>query len=253
MKNEYVCSVCGLRKERRECILSHCVTKKMAPTHPLGRDTPVLVEPKEQDAGAEDAPVDATDLLRELVTSIDRLCKKMHAPPEFVALGRRLVAALDPPSPDLDPQCAFALEPIPPKQELKRRLLDIFSYGVVPHIVWTHVHKHGTVRNSERKGHLQTYGVHGWATRPTSDVAREALERMQTRLEKMWRVLRREDPKGAALLGPAMRKFAAKKTIYMDGDTEAFDMESDVVASKDSVDKTINELSYSLEEHARLL
>jgi hypothetical protein len=249
MKNEYVCSVCGLRKDRRECILSHCVTKKHAPSHPLGRETPVLVQPKESDADVE-SPTDATELLHELVSVIGRLSQRARAPPEFAALGRRLVASLDQKD-DAEPRCTFALEPMPPKQELKRRLLDVFTCGVVPHIVWTHVHKHGTVRKCERAQHLRTFGVHGWTTRPTSDIAREALERMQTRLEKMWLALKREDPKGASVLMPAMLRFAEKKTVYMDGD--AFDMGSDVVASNDAADKLIEELSMSLEEYARLL
>lgn len=251
MRNKkYICSVCGHRGLRKECVLSHCVTKKAGPTHPLGRDTPVLID---SDDNVDDPPADATDLLRDLVTLIGRLAQKSQAPPEFAALGKRLTAALDPAHDDVDPVCAFALEPIPPKQELKRRLLDVFTCGVVPHIVWTHVHKHGTVRNCERARHLRTFGVHGWSTRPTSEIAHEALERMQTRLEKMWRALRREDPKGACVLRPAMLKFAAKKTIYMDGDSEAFDMDSDVIASKEARDKTIKELAESLEEYARLL
>lgn len=246
---KYICSVCGWRGQRKECVLSHCVTKGAKPTHPLGRNTPVLMDP--DDKVEDDDPADATDLLRDLVTLIGRLALKAQAPPEFAALGRRLTAALDPVRDDADPVCTFALEPIPPKQELKRRLLDVFTSGVVPHIVWTHVHKHGTVRKCEREGHLRTYGVHGWTTRPTLDVAHDALERMQTRLEKMWLALNRDDTKGACVLRPAMLKFASKKTIYMDGD--AFDMGSDAIASKEAVDKTINELSESLEEYTRLL
>lgn len=249
MKNKkYICSVCGWRGQRKECVLSHCVTKGARPTHPLGRETPVLTDDKD-----DEPPADATELLRDLVTLIGKLAQKAQAPPEFAALGRRLTAALEPASDDADPACLFALEPMPPKQELKRRLLDVFTCGVVPHIVWTHVHKHRTVRKSDRAGHLQTFGIHGWATRPTSEVAHEALERMQTRLEKMWLALNRDDPKGACVLRPAMLKFAKKKTIYMDGDREAFDLGSDVIASKDAVDATMKELSESLEEYARLL
>jgi hypothetical protein len=249
MKNKkFICSVCGWRGQRKVCVQDHCVTKKAVPTHPLGRDTPVLIDP---DDDVEDAPADATDLLRDLVTLIGRMALKAQAPPEFAALGRRLSAALEPANDDVDPVCTFALEPMPPKQELKRRLLDVFTYGVVPHVVWTHVHKHGTVRKCGREGHLRTFGVHGWATRPTSEIAHEALERMQTRLEKMWLALCRDDPKGACVLRPAMLKFAAKKTLYMDGD--AFDMGSDAIASKDAVDKTTKDLTESLEEYARLL
>jgi hypothetical protein len=254
MKNKkYICSVCGWRGQRKECVLSHCVTKGAKPTHPLGRATPVLIDSDDKVEEADEPPADATELLRDLVTLIGRLAQKAQAPPEFAALGRRLTAALEPASDDADPVCFFALEPMPPKQELKRRLLDVFTCGVVPHIVWTHVHKHGTIRKCERARHLRTFGVHGWTTRPTSEVAHEALERMQTRLEKMWLSLRRDDPKAACVLRPAMLKFAARKTIYMDGDSEAFDLGSDVIASKDAVDKTMKDLSESLEEYARLL
>lgn len=252
--HEYVCSVCDKSFTRADSAKTHA-KQFILSTHPLGYGTPVIKRLRpcsNAPETSEDACEDACDILQEFVAVVAKLAKTLDADKEeFLALSKRLSNAVKPSGQNVNPECMFALEQIPPKNELKRRLLDIFTFGVVPHIVWTHVHKHKTVRKSDSCEHLRTYGIHGWTTRPTYDVAIAALERMQTRLEKMWLALKREDPKGAAVLKPAMKKFAERKTIYMDGVT--FDMDYDVVASKDAVDKLVTELSMSLEEYAILL
>lgn len=243
----YFCSVCDHSFTRKKSAQDHAV--KHASTHPLGKDTPVIKRLKSE-MPIKAAADDATSLMRDFVTVVSRLSTVLDADPELCALGRRLVAALEPRGEGHDPACEFALEPIPPKEQLKRRLLDVFKNGVVPHLVWTHVHKHGTVRSSERDGCLQVFGVHGWTTMPSAEVARQSIERMQTRLQKMWMALERDDPKVAGVLRPAMRQFAAKKTIFMDGD--AFGMEADVSESKDSASQVLQDLEKSLIEYVQV-
>ena len=243
----YFCSVCDHSFTRKKSAQDHAV--KHASTHPLGKDTPVIKRLKSETAPKAVAE-DATTLMRDFVTTVAKLTKALDADPELCALGRRLVAALEPPSEGYDPACEFALEPIPPKDQLKRRLLDVFKNGVVPHLTWTHVHKHATVRASDRDGYLQVFGPHGWTTMPSAEVARQSIERMQTRLQKMWIALERDDPKVVGVLRPAMRQFAAKKTIFMDAD--AFGMEADVTESKDSASQVLQDLEKSLIEYARL-
>lgn len=252
MRKEYECSVCGHRRDRRQCIIDHCKAKNRARDHPLGKDTPVLEVTSEESVAqnSRDEAPDAVELLRGFVTAVSKLAVTLDAGSELSAMSRRLEGALDTVAQGAtDPECWFALEPVPPRRELKARLLDIFKRGVVPHLVWTHVHRHGTVRNSERDGHLQTYGVHGWSTKPTSEVAAEAMERMPIRLQKMWMALVREDPSAATVLRPAMKQFSAKRTIFMEGD--AFGMDEDVTVSKDS--RVVEELARALDEYARFL
>lgn len=251
MTFEYRCSVCGPGStwySRKKTAQDHAHKHKA--THPLGRATPIETRPKGDEPSSDKAPEDPQDLLHELVSTVGRLATALSAPPELADLGRRLAAALHAPERG-DPECFFALEYLPPKRELKRRLLDIFTYGVVPHVVWTHVHRHGTVRWSDRPGHLRTFGVHGWTTRPTEEIASEALERMQTRLEKMWLALVREDEKGATVLRPAMQQFAASRTIFMDAG--AFGLERDAVLCREAAARVQSDLRDSLEEYARHL
>lgn len=244
----YVCSVCGESFTRKKTAQDHAAKK--LDTHPLGKNTDIIKVLKSVPETTKAASTeDATELMRDFVTMVSRLATTLDAEAELCALGRRLIAALEQGT-ECDPACEFALEPMPPKDQLKRRLLDVFKNGVVPHLVWTHVHKHGTVRASNRGGHLQVFGVHGWTTMHSIEVARQSLARMQTRLEKMWIALERDDPKAVAVLRPAMTQFAAKKTIFMDGD--AFGIDCDVVESRDACDKVLEDLAASLLEYANL-
>ena len=219
---------------------------KKEATHPLGRKTEVIKRLKQ--AEPEEHTPDAPGLLCDFVETVSKLVSALDAGPELSALTKRLTAAIRPRSDE--PDSEFALELLPPSRELKRRLLDVFKHGTVPHLVWTHVHRHGTVRASDRPGHLRVHGVHGWTTLPKDEVARQAMDRMQTRLQKMWRALEKQDPRAAVVLRPAMQQFAAKRTIYMDGD--AFGMGADVSPSKAVEEQLVEELATSLEEYATL-
>lgn len=245
---EYVCTGCNKLFSRAKTGQDHA--EKHRDTHPLGKKTPMTKRVKGS-AVPTGVDMDAHDLMCEFITGVQQLVDKLNAGPELKALSKRLEAALRPPAVRSEPDFLFALEPLPPKCELKRRLLDIFKLGVIPHLVWTHVTQHGTVRKSEQPGHLQVYGDHGWTTLRRDEVARLSVKRMQTRIEKMWLALVNQDPKAASVLRPAMLQFVAKKTIFMD--STAFDLDSDGLVSPEAEAAVIKELAALLHEYTHLL
>ena len=209
MEFEYECSQCQKRFGRRRTAQDHCVTPACLKDHPLGRDTPIIKRAKATcSESAESRPVPTEDTL----VQARRIIKELEL----------LVQAA--------PECRFLCEPLPDVSCLKAKLVDVFNGGVVAHLTWTHVHTHKTVRKSDRPGYLRTYGTHGWISKPAEDVARASVDSMQNRLERMWLLLDRSDPKACNTLRPMMMLFSRSRVMQLD--REVFGLEDAVVVKQ---------------------
>jgi len=239
---QYVCDVCGWHRPRLRSVQDHCATKKVADTHPLGRDTPIsrreMPDPHECDCNAcltEAGVMRREDDRSVQVAELSRLMRELTA----------LTAALNRSAPSY----MFGHEPVPGLRGLRNKLLDVFAGNVVAHLVWTHVHSCANVRASRtREGCLRVYGSHGWYTVPADRVASSSLDGFQARLERMWLAMKKHDARAATALMPALRKFAKTAVVELDADVFGL-VES---SSQDLVARgeTERELELSLLEYA---
>ena len=155
------------------------------------------------------------------------------------------------------PAYRFGKEAVPALRTLPLKLHDIFSRGldgIIAHVVWTHVHSVGNVRNSNTKGCLDVFGVHGWDAMLSKVVAEESYDNIAARLEKMWFALESKDPRALNTLRPSARKFMYDHSAALNLDPRIFgffDMSRKSSPSKDDRAKIIDALHTSFIERSQ--